>query len=434
MARKYLVPIDHNGLESLNFRLQNLASAPGSTGGGRMYYNTATNVIEYHNGTIWVNPLARANHSGTQAWSTITATPTTLTGYGITDAAPSSHVGAGGAAHANVVAAGAAGFMTGSDKTKLDSVASGATANAADSALRDRATHTGSQASSTISDFTSAAQTAASALRLDQFAVPTASVSLNSQKITSLANPTPGTQDAVPAAYMETAIANAVLTSAAGIDAKPSVRAVANANITLSAPQTIDGVSVIAGDRVLVRGQSTASNNGVYVVAAGAWTRATDADATGELTPGAFWFVEEGTTYGKSQWRIENTGAITLGSTSITINQFGQQLAYTNGNGLTLVGNVFAVGQGTGIISSGTTVSIDTSVVARKYSVTFGDGALTSITITHNLGTLDAHTVVREVSGGAFIECDVTAATTNTVTLGFAVAPALNSLRATVLA
>ena len=69
--------------------------------------------------------------------------------------APTAHVGAGGAAHANAVAAGAAGFMTGADKTKLDGVATGATANATNAELRDRSTHTGSQAASTISDFAS---------------------------------------------------------------------------------------------------------------------------------------------------------------------------------------------------------------------------------------------------------------------------------------
>lgn len=428
MARKYLVPIDHSGLESLNFRLQNLATAPGTTGGGRMYYNSTTNVLEYHNGTSWINPLARANHTGTQAFSTLTGLPTTLAGYGIGDAAPLTHVGTGGTAHADVVAAGASGFMSGADKTKLNGIATGATANATDAALRDRATHTGTQTSSTISNFDTQVRTST----LNQMAAPTTSLAMNSQKLTGLAAGAPGSNDSVRMVDMEAAIATAVQSSAAGIDSKASVRVVANTNITLSALQTVDGVAVIAGDRVLVRGQSTASANGVYVVAAGAWTRATDADATGELTPGAFWFVEEGTAFGKSQWRIENTGAITLGTTSITINQFGQQLAYINGNGLTLTGNSFAVGAGTGIVVDTTTVGIDTAVVVRKFSQDIGNNSLTSITVTHNLNTLDVAAVVREVSSGAFVECDVTSATINTITLGFAVAPATNSLRVTV--
>ncbi len=90
---------------------------------------------------------------GSNAWSEITDRPTTLTGYGITDGAPLSHVGAGGTAHANAVAGGAAGFMTGADKMKLDGVATGATANSTDAQLRDRATHTGTQLANTISNF-----------------------------------------------------------------------------------------------------------------------------------------------------------------------------------------------------------------------------------------------------------------------------------------
>lgn len=74
-----------------------------------------------------------------------------------TDFAPAAHVGAGGTAHANATTA-TAGFMSGADKTKLDGVASGATANATDAALRDRATHTGTQAASTISDFNASAR------------------------------------------------------------------------------------------------------------------------------------------------------------------------------------------------------------------------------------------------------------------------------------
>lgn len=72
---------------------------------------------------------ARTPTAHNQAFSTITSTPTTLAGYGITDAAPSSHAGAGGAAHADAVAGGAAGFMTGADKTKLDGIAAGAEVN-----------------------------------------------------------------------------------------------------------------------------------------------------------------------------------------------------------------------------------------------------------------------------------------------------------------
>jgi hypothetical protein len=93
--------------------------------------------------------------SGDYSFAQIGSTPTTLAGYGINDAAPLVHVGAGGGAHANVVASGASGFMTGADKAKLDGVAANATANSSDATLLARANHTGQQAASTIQDFNS---------------------------------------------------------------------------------------------------------------------------------------------------------------------------------------------------------------------------------------------------------------------------------------
>lgn len=287
-----------------------------------------------------------------------------------------------------------------------------------------RANHTGTQTAATISDLATTVQ----AYRLDQFAAPTAAVSMNSQKITNLADPT-NPQDAATMAYVQTQVANA----AAGIDAKPSVRALANTNITLSGTQTIDGVAVVAGDRVLVRGQSTGSANGVYVVAAGAWARATDADGNGELTPGAFWFVEEGTTYGKTQWRIENTGTITIGTTSITINQFGAAAGYTEGNGIDIAGNVISVQAGAGISVDAGGVKVDTAVVARKHSFTIGNGSLTSIAVTHNLGTKEVNVALRLAATDEMVITDWVATDVNTVTFTFATAPAANAIKGVII-
>lgn len=173
---------------------------------------------------------------------------------------------------------------------------------------RARSTHTGTQAAATISDLAATVQ----AYRLDQFAAPTASVSWNSKEIINLLNPTTA-QSAATKNYVDAAVQSA----AAGIDSKASVRTVSTTNITLSGTQTIDGVALVVGNRHLATGQTTASQNGVYVVAAGAWTRASDADQSSEITPGAMWFVEEGTAYGKTQWRVNNSGAIALGTTAI---------------------------------------------------------------------------------------------------------------------
>lgn len=283
-----------------------------------------------------------------------------------------------------------------------------------------RANHTGTQLASTISDFDTQVRTS----RLDQMSAPTAAVAMNAQKITGLADPT-NPQDAATKAYCDAA--------AAGIDAKASVRAATTANITLSGTQTIDGVSVVAGNRVLVKNQSTASQNGIYDCAAGAWTRSIDCDSSAEYTPQAFVYVEEGTTNANTQWKVSTTGTITVGTTSVTWSQFGAAGAYTGGNGLTLSGNDFAVGAGTGISVGADTVSIDTAVVVRKYNTTVGDGSTQNIVVTHNLGTRDVQVqVYRVASPYDQILVDNERTTTNTVTLKFTTAPAAGAYAVTV--
>jgi hypothetical protein len=183
---------------------------------------------------------------------------------------------------------------------------------------------------SKISDFDTQVRTS----RLDQMALPTASVALNNQKITGLATPTADT-DAATKAYVDAA--------RSGLDPKDSVRAATTANITLSGTQTIDGVSVVAGNRVLVKNQSTASANGIYVVAAGAWSRATDADTSAEVTAGMFCFVAEGTTNADTGWVLTTNDTITLGTTALDFVQFSGAGQITAGAGMTKTGNTLDV-------------------------------------------------------------------------------------------
>lgn len=266
-----------------------------------------------------------------------------------------------------------------------------------------RANHLGTQLAATISDLAATVQ----AYRLDQFAAPTAAVSLNSQKITNLANGS-SAQDAATYGQLQSAVN--------GTDWKASVRAATTGNVALTGLQTIDGVSLIAGDRVLVKANTTGAQNGIYVVASGAWTRAADADVN-TLTAGAAVMITEGTTQADTQWRLTTDDPITVGSTSLAWTQIGAATSYTNGTGISIAGNV---------------VSIDTAVVVRKYAATIGDGSTTSIVATHSLGTLDVTVGVYQVSDGAEVECDVLRTSTNAVTLGFAVAPASASLRVVV--
>ena len=138
---------------------------------------------------------------------------------------------------------------------------------------------------------------------------------INSNKLTNVATPTSST-DAANKAYVDNV--------AAGLrDPKDAVRVATTANITLSGTQTIDGVSVVAGDRVLVKNQSTASQNGIYVCASGAWARSSDADTSAEVTQGLSCLVVEGTVNANRTYTISTADPITLGTTDLTFVQTG---------------------------------------------------------------------------------------------------------------
>ena len=186
-----------------------------------------------------------------------------------------------------------------------------------------------------------------------------------SATITGLASPT-NDSDAATKGYVDSL--------AQGIDAKASVVVATTANITLSGTQTIDGVAVSIGDRVLVKDQSTASGNGIYLVASGSWTRTTDADSWTELTA-AFTFVEKGTTNADSGWICTVDAGGTLGSTSVTWAQFSGAGQITAGDGLTKSGNTLNVATASSARIVVNADSIDlatTGITAGTYqSVTF---------------------------------------------------------------
>ena len=272
--------------------------------------------------------------------------------------------------------------------------------------LTARASHSGSQLAATISDFDTQVRTN----RLDQLALPTAAVSANNQKISNLAAPTVAS-DAATMGYVDSAVN--------GTDWKQSARVATTANLAaLSGLLTIDGITLVAGERVLVKDQTTASANGIYIAASGAWTRALDVDANFEVTAGMALMVTEGTVNADTQWRLITNDPIVVNTTALAFAQIGAGSSYAQGSGILIAGNV---------------ISIDTTVVTRKFASTVGDGATTSIAVNHALGTLDVEVQVYEVATGATVECDVTRTTINQVTLGFAVAPASNTLRAVVL-
>ena len=131
-----------------------------------------------------------------------------------------------------------------------------------------------------------------------------------------------------------------------GLDFKDSVRVASTGNLTISGPgSAIDGISLSSGDRVLLKNQSTGSENGIYVWngAASALTRATDADADVEVTAGMFVFVEEGTTNADNGYVLTTDGTITVGSTALTFTQFSGAGQIVAGDGLLKSGNTLSV-------------------------------------------------------------------------------------------
>lgn len=315
-----------------------------------------------------------------------------------------------------------------------------------------RGNHTGTQLSSTISDFNAAVRTS----RIDQLASAGADVAMGGFKLTGLANGV-ASGDAVTFQQLQSVQNGTVW--------KDRVTVATTANITLSGEQTIDGV-VTSASRVLVKNQSTASQNGFYVSGVGAWSRAADV-ATGSNAANITAFVEQGTTQADTQWSCSsNTGTAVVGTNLLAFVQIGSGTSYSaDGSTLTLTGSVFSVnasyaGQSSivtvGNITSGTwngtAIAINkggtnatTAAGARanlgaagKYSALIGDGSATSITITqatHGLAADGTNFVaLYEVTTGAQVYTNVAVASASgNVTFSFTVAPTSAQYRAVII-
>jgi hypothetical protein len=126
-----------------------------------------------------------------------------------------------------------------------------------------------------------------------------------------------------------------------GLSWKDEVKAATTANITLSGPQTVDGISLVADDSVLVKNQTIVSQNGIYLVKAGAWVRRADCDSTTEIVKATVQ-IRLGT-QANEQWSCSNTNEPVVGTDSITFAKINGGNTYTNGAGLTLTGSVFSI-------------------------------------------------------------------------------------------
>ena len=221
----------------------------------------------------------------------------------------------------------------------------------------------------------------------------------------------------------------------AGISWKQPVLAATTTNITLSGAQMVDGVSVVAGDRVLVKDQSTASQNGIYIVGT-PWTRSDDANSWDELVS-ALVFVESGGLAGSAWYCYVQPGG-TLGSTAVTWSNFQVAGAYFAGTGLTLTSNTFSItntGVAAATYGSASSVPVfavnaqgqltsvtNTSIAIDATAITSGtintariSGSYTGITEVGTLtGLTVSATITGSISGNAATATNATNATTAT--------------------
>ena len=183
---------------------------------------------------------------------------------------------------------------------------------------------------------------------------------------------------ATPSADGHAATKGYVDAARSGLDVKASVRVATTAAVLLASGlengDVVDGVTLATGDRVLVKDQSTGSENGIYVVqVTGAAVRATDADASAEVTAGMFTFVAEGTTNADSGWVLTTNDTITLGTTALTFAQFSGAGQITAGDGLTKTGNTInVVGTAARITANADSIDIAATYVGQSSITTLG--------------------------------------------------------------
>ena len=208
-------------------------------------------------------------------------------------------------------------------------------------------------------------------------------------------------------------------TVAAGLSWKQPVAVATTANITLSGLQTIDGYTTLAGDRVLVKNQSTAANNGIYIAASGAWARSEDANTWNELI-GAITFIEYGTQASSAYYCSAQQGG-TLGVTAVNWSNFSVSATYTAGTGLTLTGFQFS------ITNTGVTANTYGSASAVPVIAVNAQGQITSATTTTIAIANTQVSGLGTMSTQAASAVAITGGTINGVTIGGTTAGAVTA-------
>ena len=313
MAQKFLTNIDLNQNQLINAKFEALATNP-TTGNfeGRMYFNTATFTLMVYANSAWKKSVHSIASGG---------------GVGIAEALTVSESNGTVTLTLNVADTDSAGLLP----AAMWQMLTDATENATASKLVKR------DASGNA-----------------KVAVPTDAAHIATK------------------GYVDSA--------RQGLDVKQSVRVASTANVAIStgleAGDIIDGVTLVAGDRVLLKNQTTTSENGIYVaVASGAASRSSDANGTadtGELKSGTFAFVEEGTVNFDSGFVVSTDGTITVGSTGITWTQFSGAGSFEAGDGLSKTGTQVNVN----VTANRTAITADAIDIASTY---VGQSSITTL-------------------------------------------------------
>lgn len=259
----------------------------------------------------------------------------------------------------------------------------------------------------------------------------TSVVDVSNNKIINVGSPTANT-DAANKVYVDNV--------AQGLTWKEAARAASTGNVSLTTPgATLDGVTLATGDRLLLKNQTAGAENGIYVfdTAGTALVRTIDFNTSAKVTPGSALSVAEGSVNVDSTYVLVTDNPITLGTSLLVFSLMngGSGPTYTAGNGVALTTGVLSVtpAPSGGLLVAAGGVSVDPTVVVRKFAMNLGDGVTTSITVPHLLNTLDV-TIEVFVNSAPYdsVYAEVQRTDVNNAVVVFGAAPAAAEYRVVV--